>query len=409
VTAEPAARSRVRRVGPVLPDPSANTRLRRYLQFNLAGIGTSALGLAIAQPFIGRTVIFFDVAILGTAWFIVAFGWWAARRGRSAVGTGALTLGTWVAAIGVTYTTPFAVGIGLLGLVAPVVAQLEHLPRPALQVSIVLTILGTGAVCAVAELRRSGVDALTMDPWLAAVLLMLFVPIVATVITAGMAQQMRRLTVQTQELASSRSRLAVAADEARSAIERDLHDGAQQQLVTVSVELGRVARMCERDPGAAAAALADVRSQLQDAIRELRDLAHGIYPALLTERGLHAALPAAGRRTATPCEVQVVGVDRLAREVEAAVYFCCLEALHNADKHAAADRIEVRVAMTSDGHAVVFTVSDDGHGIPPTRSGTGRGLTGMADRVRAAGGELTIHSRADHGTRVTGRIPLSTG
>ena len=102
-------------------------------------------------------------------------------------------------------------------------------------------------------------------------------------------------------------------------------------------------------------------------------------------------------------------MDRLAREVEAAVYFCCLEALHNADKHAAADRIEVRVAMTSDGHAVVFTVSDDGHGIPPTRSGTGRGLTGMADRVRAAGGELTIHSRADHGTRVTGRIPLSTG
>lgn len=409
MTAEDSTRTRVRRSGPVITDPSANARLRRYLEFNLAGIGASALGLALAQPFIGRRVIFVDVAVLGTAWLIVAFGWWSARRGRSAIGTGALTLGTWVAAIGVTYVSPFAVGIGLLGLVAPVVAQLEHLPRPALRVSIVLTILGTGAVCAVAEIRRTDVDAMRMDPWLGALLLMFFVPIVATVITAGMAQQMRRLTAQTHELASSRSRLAVAADEARSAIERDLHDGAQQQLVTVSVELGRVARMVERDPSAGVAALTEVRAQLLDAIRELRDLAHGIYPALLTERGLLAALPAAGRRTATPCDVKVVGVDRLPREVEAAVYFCCLEALHNADKHACAHRIEVTVTLDASGTEVVFTVSDDGHGLPRGGARSGRGLTGMADRVRAAGGELTIASHPGSGTRVTGRIPITSG
>ncbi len=388
------------------PDAGAIRRLRRYLELNFVAMATSALALALLYPYLGHNPsIAVNVAVLLAACAVIALGWWATRRERTALGAAGLALGSWVAAFGITYSSPFAAPLGLLAFLAPVVSLLEHLPRRALHLSLGLTVVAAGAVCAVAESRRAYPDSVQPEPWLAALMLLAFLPIVVAVVTAGIAQQIGRLTSQADELASSRRRLAIAADEARSAIERDLHDGAQQHLVTISVELGRVARMIERAPADGLADLQRVRTELQEAIRELRDLAHGIYPALLTERGLTAALPAAGRRTSTPCTVQVAGVDRLPRRVEAAVYFCCVEAMHNADKHADADLIAVRVDGRVD--EVTFTVIDDGRGFDPASARGGLGLTGMGDRVRAAGGEFTLTSAPGCGTTVAGRIPYA--
>ncbi len=388
------------------PDPSASPRLRRYLVVNLASMGSSIVLLAILFPVLDRSRhVITDIVVLSVAFAVLLASWWQARAGRTTISAlGAMT-GSWIAAFGVTYASPFAAPIGLLALLVPVVVVMEHVPGRFLRPLIVLTVGATGLLCAVGEYRRSDNDGMQPDAVLASVLLLAFVPLVVAVVTIGIGQQMGRLRGQAKELASSRRRLAVAADEARSAIERDLHDGAQQQLVTVSVELGRVTRLLAKEPERAAEELVTVRAQLQQAIHELRDLAHGIYPALLTERGLASALPAAGRRTSTACSVDVDDIGRLPRQLEAAIYFCCVEAIHNADKHAQATRIAVSVARS--GNEVVFTVTDDGRGITNLSRSDGRGVTGMGDRIRAAGGELTIGNGHSGGTVVRGRVPIT--
>ncbi len=390
----------------MIPDSSASARLRRYLVVNLASMGSSIVLLAILFPVLDRSRhVLTDLVVLSIAFALLMASWWQARAGRTTVSTLGAMAGSWIAAFGVTYASPFAAPIGLIALLVPVVVLMEHVPRRFQRPSIAFTVAATGLLCAVGEYRRGDNDGMQPDAVLASVLLLAFVPLVVAVVTIGIGQQMGRLRGQAKELASSRQRLAVAADEARSAIERDLHDGAQQQLVTVSVELGRVTRLLAKDPDRAAEELVTVRAQLQQAIHELRDLAHGIYPALLTERGLSAALPAAGRRTSTPCSVDVGDIGRLPRQLEAAIYFCCVEAMHNADKHAQATQIEVLVARSA--NAVVFTVADNGRGVTNLGRSDGRGVTGMGDRIRAAGGELTIGNGPSSGTVVRGRVPLT--
>jgi signal transduction histidine kinase len=203
------------------------------------------------------------------------------------------------------------------------------------------------------------------------------------------------------ELAASRARLVEAADEARRRIERDLHDGAQQRLVATALELTLLDRQLERDPRGARSTLTRAREQLDEALRELRDLARGIHPAVLTERGLEAALGALVQRAAVPVHLRASVPGRLDTPIEAAAYFLVSEALTNVAKHAQADAVSVDVAC-EDGTLVV-TVADDGvGGVDPVR---GSGMRGLVDRVNAVGGDLEVRSEPGRGTRLCARLP----
>jgi signal transduction histidine kinase len=211
---------------------------------------------------------------------------------------------------------------------------------------------------------------------------------------------------QADELRASRSRIVEAGDAQRRSIERDLHDGAQQHLVALAVNVRLARQLAEKDPEQAQAMLDQIGTDLQEAVQELRNLAHGIYPPLLADRGLAEALSAAASRAALPTDVSADGVGRYDQPVEAAVYFCCLEALQNAGKHAG-DGAHAMVTVREDEGALLFEVADDGAGFD-VGSGAprGHGFVNMADRLGAIGGSISVESAPGKGTRIAGRIPL---
>jgi len=151
--------------------------------------------------------------------------------------------------------------------------------------------------------------------------------------------------------------------------------------------------------------LAQTEQEAQDALEELRDLARGIYPPLLADLGLAAALEAQARKAALPVTVEARNLGRYSQDIEAAVYFCVLEALQNAAKYAQAR--QARVTLGHDSRALTFTVGDDGRGFDQAATPMGTGVQGMADRLAALGGTLRVTSAPGHGTQVTGRVPVA--
>ncbi|MGH9135969.1 MAG: sensor histidine kinase [Acidimicrobiales bacterium] len=211
------------------------------------------------------------------------------------------------------------------------------------------------------------------------------------------------------ELVESRARIVAAADESRRQIERNLHDGAQQHLVAMAVKLGLARQLLGTDPANASGLVEELRDDVQITLTELRELAHGIYPPLLRTRGLPEALTAAANRATLPVTVDAPDLPRLAPDVEAAVYFCCLEAMQNAGKHAgdrAAVTVKVAVASDGDGDELAFSVVDDGAGFDRAAVEGGHGFVNMADRLGAIGGTLTVTSEPGVGTTISGRLPL---
>jgi signal transduction histidine kinase len=218
------------------------------------------------------------------------------------------------------------------------------------------------------------------------------------------AQRLRRdLDTSLETVRESRNRIQAAADEERRRIERDLHDGAQERLVTLRLHLDRVAEVLNQDPELALQRLRDLGEEVDRAIEEVRGLARGIYPALLTDEGLADALNAAARRAPVPATLHVENVSRYSQAIESAVYFTSLEALQNAYKHAGADAT-VSISLIDDGE-LHFEVRDNGTGFAPT-SKPGTGLMSMEDRISAVGGHLTIDSSPGRGTRVAGSVPI---
>jgi signal transduction histidine kinase len=210
---------------------------------------------------------------------------------------------------------------------------------------------------------------------------------------------------QADELRASRSRVVAAADAERRRIERDLHDGAQQHLVALAVNLRLARELAESDPRRSRAVLEELSGDVRTAIDEFRDLAHGVYPPLLVAQGLGEGLRSAAARSPLPAKVEARGVGRYPPEVEATLYFCCLEALQNAGKHAgSAARASVRVWEEQD--RLLFEVADDGVGFDTDAHPPGAGLTNMSDRLGALGGRLSITSAPGAGTRVAGAVPL---
>jgi signal transduction histidine kinase len=195
-----------------------------------------------------------------------------------------------------------------------------------------------------------------------------------------------------------------AADGERRRIERNLHDGAQQLLTAIAVKLRLVSELGEQDRDMARNLLAEANREINDAARDLRDLAHGIYPPLLAESGLPTALAAAARRSTMPTTVDADTLGRYPAEVEATVYFCCLEAIQNASKHAG-EGATLTLCLREDAGMLTFDVVDDGKGFDAQGRGLGAGFVNMADRLGALGGSLRVESAPQRGTTVSGAVP----
>jgi len=209
-----------------------------------------------------------------------------------------------------------------------------------------------------------------------------------------------------EELQASRARIVAAADAERRRIERNLHDGAQQRLVALAVKLRLASRFVDTEPEQTRSMLDELRDELKDAVEELRSLAHGIYPPLLMDQGLAAALGSAARRATIPTRVEAGSLGRYPSEMEAAAYFCCLEALQNSMKHAG-PAATVIVRVWEEAGALRFAVTDDGAGFDPAAKGAGSGFVNMRDRLGAIGGSLRVESSPGAGTSVLGVLPLA--
>jgi signal transduction histidine kinase len=204
---------------------------------------------------------------------------------------------------------------------------------------------------------------------------------------------------------SAAARVSAARDAERRRIEQNLHDGAQQRLTAVRLGLGMLAELFDGAPDAALRKLEQVRRELDEALDELRELAHGLYPRLLASDGLPVALAAAARRSPLPVSLRTRGLQGVPQPIETAAYFCCLEALQNVAKHAG-EEATAAVEVTTDGSFLEFHVVDDGIGFEQDSTVDGYGLSSMRDRVLAFGGHLEIKSSLGYGTAVSGWIPL---
>jgi signal transduction histidine kinase len=213
-----------------------------------------------------------------------------------------------------------------------------------------------------------------------------------------------RLRASLSELEDSRKRIVVAADRARSRIERDLHDGAQQRLIMLRIKLTLAEELLAVDHAAGVAAVHELGAEVDRALDDLRSLAHGVYPPLLSDRGLGDALRGIAAESTLPIHLDVKWLTRLPTEIETAVYFICLEALQNIGKHApSATGAWITVRQRD---ALTLEIRDDGCGFDASAAREGGGLRNMRDRVEAVGGELAVDSLRGHGTRVAATIPL---
>jgi signal transduction histidine kinase len=211
----------------------------------------------------------------------------------------------------------------------------------------------------------------------------------------------RALRERVDDLRTARQRIIEAADAERRRIERDLHDGAQQRMVSLAITLGLIESKLGPDSDVAPL-VAQAREEAQAAVNELRELARGIHPALLSDHGLGPALEALAARAPVPVEVSGVPEEPLPPSVEAAVYFVTAETLTNVAKYAEA--CTASVALGVEGDRLYLEISDDGVG--GASDSAGSGLSGLCDRIEALDGELTIDSPPGHGTTVRAQIPL---
>ncbi|MEM9204630.1 MAG: histidine kinase [Actinomycetota bacterium] len=373
----------------------------------------------------GTSIVVLGVTIIDNAWAVVTgVAVWIAAGvmalalgplGRGEIGRAftLLALANWGAALVCSFVAPFAWAITVLAAMLPAVAAGPYTTTTRTRVvagtsfAIALGVAALGNLQDVTGLTDASPD------WLKAAVLTVFTPVIAVLIArAGTASsaELQSMLDDTQrvnvELSESRSRLIVATDDARRQIERDLHDGAQQRLVGLTLQLSAARQVVADDPDRADAILADIREQVRLTQAELRALVRGVYPPVLTEHGLGPALRALADEQPRPVRADISTTARLRHDVEAAGYFSALEALQNASKHAGADAtIELSLFETDEG--LVFTITDDGVGFSDDDVEDGHGFTNMADRLGAADGHLEIRSEVGVGTTVRGFLPAT--
>ncbi|HTQ22961.1 sensor histidine kinase [Mycobacterium sp.] len=299
-------------------------------------------------------------------------------------------IGQWVVILLITFIAPALLPVMVLSVVMPVVIAVPYIRW---RRGLAFAVITTGCVLALGALARfQNISHLSGQAprWIETAFIVATLPIVAFHLLLVVWNNK-----QITELAASRTRLIAVADEERRRLERDLHDGAQQHLVALAV-LIQLARSAEHDR--CRPLLTEASGLLETAIAEIRRLAHGIYPALLVSGGLAQALPSIAAHAPVPVTLNLQDLGRYPASIEAALYFCCSEALQNAAKHGGPDTT-VTITAHVDDRMLTLTISDTGRGFDPATSGFG--LTNMTDRLLAIGGHLAIDTAPGRGTRIT--------
>jgi len=328
-----------------------------------------------------------------------------ARHSRYEQSITLVCIGNWASLLLITFIAPALLPVMVLGALVPVVFAEPYVRW---QRGLVLAVISVGCVLALGALARlQNVSHLAEHPprWIETALIIALLPIGAVFIVVIVWGSATALRTSKEQLAERAARLVTAADEERRRLERDLHDGAQQHFVALAV-LIQLARAAEHDRYQPL--LMEASGLLETAIAEIRRLAHGVYPPLLVSGGLTQALPAAAAHAAVPVQLNLQGLGRYPASIEAALYFCCSEALQNTAKHGGPSTTATITAYADD-RMLTLTISDTGRGFDPATTGTG--LTNMTDRLLAIGGYLAIDTAPGRGTRITAAIatPMQPG
>ncbi|MBC2932217.1 sensor histidine kinase [Nocardioides sp. zg-1228] len=380
---------------------SLDPALRRLMRINLAvlGVATVLLAAAYVLGFRPRAAEV-DLAVMALSIaLLLATAPLSRRHGAPAAVVG-LTLAALVFAVGGTWATPVLSPLTALLTMVPLLIGSSFLGRRWILALSVVAVVGSAGVAALGEWRRP--EAVSEHWWANALVVASSLPAGVVVVVLLVRGAYARLQEQSGELVESRRRVVEVADAARRSLERDLHDGVQQRLLATSVTIERARKaLAAGSVDGAATLLEQLAGDTRATAEELRELARGIYPPLLSERGLVAALQSAARRSAVPVTLDVADVERHSRDVEAAAYFCILEALTNAAKHSGAT--EVAITVRGRPH-LSFAVSDDGRGFDRPSVDVG-GLLGMEARVEAAGGRLALDTAPGRGTVLRGEFP----
>jgi signal transduction histidine kinase len=409
------------------PHPAA-ARLRQFVIVDLCAIASGVLlclGMylwLLPSPWILglAAVVAADGAVIASATRFLSHRQYA----RTAT---TICAGTWATALGVTLIAPSTLPIMALTAQMPVILALPYVSRLRLRVFMLLTVgcvLGLGMLARLQDM--SGVSVQIPDsfqdivviaslPVMAGVILLIVwhnsaalrsMAEAATSANNALRASQHLLADRADQLAASRARLVKATDSERRRIERDLHDGAQQHLVALAINLRLAQRIADKNPAQCGPLLVELAAQLQAGIEEIRRLAHGIYPPLLASGGLAQVIPAAAAKAPVTTNATIDHIGRYSPEIETAVYFCCLEALQNTAKHAGG-AATATIKANHDGTDLTVTIADNGCGFDPATTTQGTGLTNMADRVAVVSGSLRIDSHPLEGTRITITIPIT--
>lgn len=401
--------------GPASVDGDAERwilRMRGQLQANLA-ITASVLVLSAVLavttvhtwwtlPFVGG--LFADLLVV----------LWCLRRLRSETYIQVAVVSTsaiWVLALVLAPLVPFALPVLMCSIFISLLATVSLLERHEIPKFIAVGAAVMTVVTALASTTDSPIDR-QLPETLRDIIVMVGVAVFMVPLAflawdshVRHAVAISRMVDANSALRSSRARLVGVADEERRRLERNLHDGAQQRLVGLAMRL----RLLATHHPEAAAEVDTLVDEVQGALEELRELAHGLYPPLLERRGLPEALSVAGRRSPVTVRVQAGGIGRYRQAIETAVYFCCLEGLQNASKYAGAD-VTVTISLDERGEGLdrrlLLSIVDDGVGFDPAAARAGRGLNNMADRMAAVDAELEVKASPGGGVALTATIPL---
>ncbi len=402
--------------------PEVREEARQWLIQNNIDDQRTILGFAAVLVVLGLVLRAPWALVLACCVLLVLpFRWAAApcfRRGDLRRGVIWANLGSWFLLFPLVLIVPDALPIAISNVIGPSILAATYLDRETVRRLVPVTVLVAVGVSWIGlGTDGVGLDDVSPRPVYIGVILG-YVAVVMWQVMADIQEANRvharsmqwavranhELQDADQALRDSRRRLLVAADEERVRLERNLHDGAQQRLVSLSLQLRLAAELAEDGEPPTPESLFAMHQAAAEAVDELRDLAQGVYPARLHEIGLARALHAVARRSTVPIEVDDQTTETIDIPTQVALYFVCLEAIQNATKHGTAGT-SIRVSLAADGGDLVVCVADDGPGFDPDLHADSRGLLNMADRVGALGGVLLLESTPGAGTVVTARLP----
>lgn len=382
--------------------PGADPDLAWLMRLNFIALTVSFVILGAAYTFGFRhTAVLIDLGAMALAEVLLLASLPLTHRYGNVACILALTLSATAFSVAGTWSTPNLVALTTILMLIPLLVGFPYVSRGWLYVLMANAVIGSASLAALSEWRRvTNVN----ESWVVnAIVIGSALPGTYLIVIFLVRNAYQRLQEQSDQLRQSRTRVVEVADAARKSLERDLHDGAQQRLLAMSVTIERARKeLAARRTASAEALLLQLSHDNLEVLGELRELARGIYPPLLTERGLVAAIQSAARRSVVPVTLDADSFPRPAQQIEVAAYFCIMEALTNAAKHSGATDVRITVHGTPQ---LTFTVSDNGRGFDAGSVAIG-GLLGMEARAAAAGGTISLDTAPGRGTSLTGTFPL---